>query len=92
MFEYLVVAHDYPNNLEKRMEVRPRHLAYVQKYKDSGELVIGGAQLSEEKTMKGSAIIFRFSDENSIKEYLANEPYILEGVWEHISVTPFKTA
>jgi uncharacterized protein len=94
MKQYLIFANDATDEkaLERRMEVRPRHFEYIKKMKASGNFVIGGAQLSEEETMNGSAIILQFETESDLQQYLANEPYILEGVWGEYKVIPFKVA
>ena len=36
--------------------------------------------------MKGSALVLGFEDRAELEEYLANEPYILEHVWEKVDV------
>ena len=36
--------------------------------------------------MKGSVLILDFPDRAALDEYLANEPYVLEKVWEKIEV------
>ncbi len=36
--------------------------------------------------MKGSALIMDFESRKELDDYLANEPYVLEHVWEKIEV------
>jgi uncharacterized protein YciI len=36
--------------------------------------------------MKGSALVMDFETREGLDEYLANEPYVLEQVWEKIEV------
>jgi uncharacterized protein YciI len=74
------------------MEVRPRHFEYARRMKAEGKIIVGGAQLSDEGKMKGSAVVLNFEDENGLQEYLKNEPYILEGVWASYTITPFRVA
>ena len=38
--------------------------------------------------MKGSVLIVDFEDRDELDEYLNNEPYILESVWERVEVQP----
>ena len=40
------------------------------------------------KTMIGSALVMEFSDRELLDQYLAEEPYVVEGVWEKIDVLP----
>ncbi len=35
--------------------------------------------------MKGSAVIVDFDNEAGVKKYLANEPYVVSGVWKEIT-------
>ena len=94
MPQYLIIAQDgdAPNALEKRMEVRPRHFEFARKMKAEGKLIFGGAQLSDEGKMKGSAAVLEFESENELQEYLKSEPYIFEGVWQSYTITPFRVA
>ena len=69
--QYIVRAYDGENMLEKRMEVRPRHLENMSKI--NGKVLFAGGLLDDEGKMKGS-------------DYLASEPYIQEKVWEKVEV------
>ena len=82
--QFLVKAYDEPNMLNKRMEVRPRHLEGM---KALGKQVIcAGGLLDDAGKMKGSALVMEFSDRAALDDYLANEPYVAEGVWQKIEV------
>ena len=66
------------------MEVRPRHLEGM---KALGKQVIcAGGLLDEAGKMKGSALVMAFPDRAALDEYLKNEPYVVEGVWQKIEV------
>ena len=36
--------------------------------------------------MKGSVLVMEFPDRTALDEYLNNEPYVIEGVWQKIEV------
>ena len=38
--------------------------------------------------MKGSVLILEFENKELLDDYLASEPYIIEGVWEKVEVEP----
>ncbi|MCR5273176.1 MAG: hypothetical protein K6E13_09350 [Lachnospiraceae bacterium] len=38
--------------------------------------------------MKGSALILDFESRKELDEYIANEPYVVENVWEKIEIEP----
>ena len=82
--QFLVKAYDGVNMLEKRMEVRPRHLEGM---KALGKQVIcAGGLLDEEGRMMGSALVMEFPDRAALDAYLDHEPYVTEGVWQKIEV------
>ncbi len=84
--QFLIRAYDGVGKLDKRMEVRPRHLEGMKKLSD--HIVSAGGLLDEEGKMKGSALIMDFASRQELDEYIANEPYVLEKVWEKIEVEP----
>ena len=72
--------------LEKRMEVRPRHLEGMERIRQ--HVVCAGGLHDDEGKMKGSMLVMEFESRQELDEYLANEPYVLEHVWEKIEVEP----
>ena len=82
--QFLVKAYDGEGMLDKRMEVRPRHLEGM---KELGKQIIcAGGLLDDEGKMKGSALVMEFPDRAALDKYLAEEPYVAEGVWKKIEV------
>ena len=49
-------------------------------------IIVAGGLLDEEGKMKGSALVMDFPSRAELDDYIANEPYVLEGVWEKIEV------
>ena len=47
-----------------------------------------GGLLDDEGKMKGSALVMEFPDRAALDAYLANEPYVVENVWQKIEVEP----
>ncbi|MCR4728227.1 MAG: YciI family protein [Lachnospiraceae bacterium] len=84
--QFLVRAYDGAGKLEKRMEVRPRHLEGMKNLSD--HIICAGGLLDAEGKMKGSALIMDFESRKELDDYIANEPYVLEKVWEKIEVEP----
>lgn len=84
--QFLIKAYDGSNMLEKRMEVRPRHLEGMSKL--SEHIICAGGLLDDEGKMKGSALIMDFASRSELEAYLAAEPYVLENVWQKIEVEP----
>jgi len=84
--QFVIKAYDGPGMLEKRMEVRPRHLEGMNKM--SRHIICAGGMLDEEGKMKGSVLVLEFDSRADLDAYLAQEPYVLEHVWDRIEVDP----
>lgn len=82
--QFIVKAYDGAGKLEKRMEVRPRHLAGMQAV--SEHILCAGGMLDDEGKMKGSVLIVDFPDQAALDAYIATEPYAVEHVWEKIEI------
>ena len=82
--QFIITAHDGENVLDKRMAVRPRHLEGMAKLGE--HIVCAGGLLDDEGKMKGSVLILDFEDRAALDDYLKNEPYVLERVWEKIEI------
>ncbi len=82
--QFIVKAYDGAGKLPKRMEVRPRHLEGMAAL--GAHVICAGGLLDEEGKMMGSALVMDFESRKELDEYIANEPYVLEHVWENIEV------
>ena len=86
MEQFVVRAYDGKGMLEKRLEVRPRHLEGMERIRQ--HVVCAGGLLDDEGKMKGSMLVMEFESHQELDEYLANEPYVQEHVGEKIEVEP----
>ena len=84
--QFIVTAYDGENMLEKRMAVRPRHLEGMARL--GKHIVCAGGLLDGEGKPKGSVLVLDFEDRAALEDYLKNEPYVIEQVWEKIDVEP----
>lgn len=82
--QFIIRAYDGEGMLAKRMEVRPRHLESIEKIR--AHVICAGGLLDEEGKMKGSVLIMEYANREQLDDYLANEPYVQEHVWEKIEV------
>ncbi|MCU0336074.1 MAG: YciI family protein [Chitinophagaceae bacterium] len=94
MKQYVIIARDGIDEaaLERRMSVRHLHLAGASVLKAQGQFVVGGATLDSEGHMNGSVMIVQFETEEAFDAWYRQEPYIVNGVWQHVEVLPFKVA
>ena len=84
--QFIIKAYDGEGMLDKRMEVRPRHLEGMKRLSD--HIICAGGLLDDEGKMKGSALIVDFESRKVLDDYIANEPYVIEKVWEKIEIEP----
>ena len=82
--QFLIKAYDGEGMLEKRMAVRPHHLEGMKKL--DRQIICAGGLLDDEGKMKGSALVLEFPDRAALDDYLAREPYVVEGVWDKVDV------
>lgn len=91
---YVVHAYDHTDSaaLDRRMAARPAHFEYVRQLKERGEFILGGALLDPDGKMIGSMLLLNLESQARLDDYLQNDPYIVQGVWETIDVKPFRQA
>lgn len=82
--QFVITAYDGDGMLEKRMEVRPLHLEGMERLKE--HLIAAGGLLDDEGKLKGSVLIMEFNKREVVDDYLANEIYVKEHVWEKITL------
>ena len=84
--QFIIKAYDGANMLDKRMEVRPQHLEGMAAL--GRHVVCAGGLTDDEGKLKGSVLVLDFEDRSGVDEYLSNEPYVTNKVWEKIEVEP----
>jgi uncharacterized protein len=89
---FVATCVDKPDSADKRMENRAAHLAYLNGL--GSRVKIGGALLAAEdhRTPIGSMIVFEAESEDDVLALLAKDPYSLAGLFESVSVKPWRPA
>ena len=82
--QFLVTAHDGEGMYEKRMSVRPRHLENLAALVD--HVVCAGGLINDDGLLAGSMLVMEYDTRDQLDEYLADEPYIREKVWEDVRI------
>jgi uncharacterized protein YciI len=92
--EFLVVAKDGTDDEApaRRRVVRPAHLEAIRPYVDAGNVLVGGAILSEDGEMAGSMLLVDFPDRDALDAWVRHDPYVTGDVWREVEVHPFRTA
>ncbi len=78
---FLLKAHDLPDALARRMEVREKHLAALAAFKDAGKVLYAAALLNDKGELTGSMMALDMTREE-IETLLAAEPYLHNNVWD----------
>lgn len=90
---FVFFAKDYPNSISKRMAARPSHLARLQLLEQQNRLVMAGPLLNAEslqEEVEGSLIIAEFNSLAEAKQWIAEDPFVKEGIYSEVNVKPFK--
>jgi uncharacterized protein len=93
---FVVSCTDQDGTVEKRLATRPEHLARLQQLDDEGRLIVAGAMPKDPSNPQagfyGSTIIVDFDSREALDAWLAEEPFLREGVYSNIDVKPFNKA
>lgn len=84
--QFIVIARDYPDGLERRLAVRQDHIKLGDKLKVEGKQLYGVALLDNDGKMQGSVLIVEYPTRKELDEWLAIEPYVVGKVWEKIEI------
>jgi uncharacterized protein YciI len=93
---YVIIGKDSANSLEKRMQTRPQHLERLQTLKDQGRLLLAGPFPAIDSPdpgpagFTGSMIVAEFDSLTAAQEWADADPYLAAGVYERVTVKPFK--
>lgn len=93
---FVVTCTDQAGTVEKRLAIRPQHLARLEQLDAESRLIVAGAMPKDPSNPQagfyGSTIIVDFDDREALDAWLADEPFLKEGVYSHIDVKPFNKA
>ena len=93
---YAIIAEDFPGTLDKRLEVRPRHLARLEQLKAEGRLLLAGPHPAIDNEnpgpagFTGSLVIAEFESLPAAESWAKADPYLEAGVYARVQVKPFK--
>jgi uncharacterized protein len=79
-----------PNTHTRRQEILQDHIGYYNPY-DTEQILIRGALLKADvDEWQGSAIVMEMASRKEIQTFLADEPYFVNGLYDHISIEKFQ--
>ena len=89
---FLLVAHDKPDALPRRLEVRQAHMDKLNPLKENGQVLYAAVLLDAKGDMAGSMIVFDVPAKADVEAYIATEPYATNNVWGEVTITPCRPA
>ncbi|MCW8924008.1 MAG: YciI family protein [Gammaproteobacteria bacterium] len=93
---YAIIAEDTANSLEKRLAARPDHLKRLDALLDQGRLILAGPHPAIDSEdpgdagFSGSLVVAEFEDIEAAQSWANDDPYLHAGVYEKVTVKPFK--
>ena len=93
---YAIIAEDTPNSLEKRMQARPAHLERLTALQAAGQLLLAGPFPAIDSNdpgpagFSGSLIVAEFDNLHAAQAWADADPYVAAGVYNQVSVKPFR--
>ena len=96
MMLYAIIAEDCAGSLEQRLAARPAHLERLQALQADGRLILAGPCPVIDSPdpgpagFSGSLIVAEFASLAAAQAWADADPYIAAGVYEKVTVKPFK--
>ncbi len=96
MMFYVIIGEDRAGTLDKRLAVRPDHVARLQALQGEGRLLIAEPCPAIDSPdpgpagFSGSVIVAEFASLDAAKAWADADPYVAAGVYEKVTVKPFK--
>jgi hypothetical protein len=93
---YVINGEDVPDSLEKRISVRPAHLARLKALQEEGRLILAGPFPAIDSPdpgpagFSGSLIVAEFGSLEAAREWAHSDPYVAVGVYANVTVKPFR--
>ena len=93
---YVIIGTDQENSLEKRLQVRSKHLERLEALQFQGRLVLAGpnpaidAEDPGPNGFTGSLIVAEFESLQAAREWADDDPYVAAGVYAKVDIKPFK--
>lgn len=93
---YCIIGTDHPESLERRLDVRPAHVARLEQLQAEGRLLLAGpfpaidAEQPGPAGFSGSLIVAEFTSLADAERWAEADPYVGAGVYAEVSVKPFR--
>jgi len=86
--QFALVAHDRPNSVARRLELRPTHLKYLDSLGDA--LLLAGPFLNDNGEGVGTIAIIEAASLEDARQIFGRDPFALEGLFDQVTIKPWK--
>jgi len=92
---YAFISQDVEDSLPLRKVHRPAHLQRLEELNQQGRLLIAGPHPAEDTSQPneagftGSLVVADFDSLQDAKTWADSDPYLLNGVYQQVTVKPF---
>lgn len=86
---FCVHSIDKRNRGDDRLRLRESHRARLRQHDHPVAVRIGGPLLNDAGEMMGSMLVIEAADKAAVETYLAGDPYMVEGLFETVTITGF---
>jgi uncharacterized protein YciI len=93
---YAIISEDIEDSLERRAGAREAHLARLKALAEEGRVLIAGPNPAIDSEdpgpagFSGSVVVLEFESLEEAEAWAAADPYVEAGVYQKVSVKPFK--
>lgn len=84
---YVVYCLDHPGMVQRRLDSYDAHKAYLQT--SPVRTLISGPLTEADGTMIGSFFLYEGDDIDTVRRFVAGDPFNQTGIWNTIDVRPF---
>lgn len=95
---YIIIGEDRAGSLDQRLATRPAHLERLHALQAEGRLLLAGPCPAIDSPdpgpagFSGSLIVAEFASLAAASAWADADPYVAAGVYEKVTVKPFKKA
>ena len=86
--QFALVAHDRPNAVARRMEIRPEHLKHLDALGEA--LLLAGPFLNDAGEGVGSIVVIEAASLDEARAMFGRDPFVTQGLFDSITIKPWK--
>ena len=86
--QFALVAHDRPNSVARRLEMRPEHLKHLESLGDT--LKLAGPFLDDAGEMIGTIMVIEAQSLEEAREIFGRDPFMANNLFDSVTIKPWR--